>query len=189
MPTLSLAYDCASRIGGNLKLFYAVAALAVLTGTDLIQAKADNAHAASGPSCDAGGILYPMALSSEQKAAADARFTKLCIESSGPLVDSGDSRLKHDLTLPGRAISPNMLDLYPPTARSGPSGLEGTIWVSYVVETDGRTSSASVIKSSGNAQLDKAAIKYVERSKHQSPGYMGFTPIRVYTYMRVYLKF
>jgi TonB family protein len=170
-------------VGSTFKLSYAVAALAVLPGGSFMRAKADDAPAASSPSCEIGEPLNRLALSPEQLVASGAMFMKLCRESGGAIVNGDDSRLVHDLTLPGKIMGPGSRDFYPPI--SARHGEQGTILVSFVVETDARTSSAVVLESSRNARLDKAALEFVASLTFKSPAYRGFTPVRMYSVLRV----
>ena len=52
---------------------------------------------------------------------------------------------------------------YPSAARK--AGVEGTVTVGLVIEVDGRVSSAWVESSSGNGELDQAAVSAVQRWK------------------------
>ena len=175
-----------NRKGSTLKPFYAVAALTVWVSTNAIGAKADDAAASSGPSCEVGDPLNTVRLSPAQLAASGALFMKLCMESSGALVNGDDSRLVHSLTQPGKYSGHGPQDFYPATAIR--LGQEGRIFVAFVVEIDGRTSSATVIKSSGYPRLDDAALQWIRNVTYESPAYLDFTPARMYKVMYVDFK-
>lgn len=166
----------------NVKPFYAVAALAVLAGSSMNLAKADDAPATSGPSCNVGEPRPVMDFSAAQMAARNALFMKLCTASNGALVNGDDSQLAHNLTMPAMHIGPSASDLYPEGASRGQ---QRTVFVAFVVELDGRTSLATVIKSSGSSRLDAAAVEFVKQLSYKSPAYLDFTPVRMFTSMRV----
>jgi TonB family protein len=167
-----------------LKSICAVAALMVLGTTNFNPAMADDTAASSGPSCDAGEPVNAAKLSPEFLAARAARFMKLCVASHGALVDDDDSRLIHTLTKPRRLTGPGPLTIVPTMAQHGVEG-NVTIYVSYVVETDGRISSGAVLTSSGFKEVDAAAVKWINSVKFESPGYLDFTPVRVFAVMRI----
>lgn len=166
-----------------MKPFYVVAALAVLAGTHLNRAITDDAPAASGPSCEIPEPRNSMHLRPEVVAASAARFMNLCMETNVALVYAGDSRLVHNITIPGKLIGRGPDDFYPPAAKE--LGQHGTVSLSYVVEIDGRTSLSAILKSSGFHALDDAALKFVRNISYKSPAYLDSTPVRFYTIMRV----
>jgi TonB family protein len=103
------------------------------------------------------------------------------------LVNGDDSRLIHDITLPEKARRQrDPGDFYPIAANK--QGLEGWVLVSYVVEADGRTSWAGVLRSSGSPLFDDAALEYVKSVTYESPAYLGFTRVRIYLVMPVVFK-
>jgi TonB family protein len=166
-----------------LNPFYAVAALALLASVHSIPANANDVPTASAPSCEISEPLNPSHLSPELLAARGATFMKVCTESNGELIDTYDSRLVHNLTQPGKMIGPIPTDFYP--AESIKRDEQGTIYISCVVETNGRTSSVAVLKSSRIVRLDKTALKWAKVVVFSSPAYLDFTPIRVFTVLRV----
>jgi hypothetical protein len=78
----------------------------------------------------------------------------LCVESNGALVYAGDSRLVHNITRPGKLIGRGIDNFYSPTARE--FGQHGLVFLSYVVEIDGRTSLPAILKS----HLDSAPVRF-----------------------------
>jgi len=169
--------------GSTLKTYCAVAAFALSAGTYCGPAMADDAPASSGPSCEIGEQLPMKDLSPKQIAAKDALFMKLCMESNGALVNGDDLRLVHNLTKPGKFTGRGAHEFYPSDAEI--RGQRGSIFVTYVVEIDGRTTSPTVIRSSGYTQLDKAALEFIGNITYKSPAYLDFTPVRIYTAMIV----
>ena len=66
---------------------------------------------------------------------------------------------------------------YPDMART--AGIEGQTVVEALVGTDGTVSDARVLKSSGNASLDQAAVEAAMRSTF-TPAYQRDKPVRVW---------
>jgi TonB family protein len=84
---------------------------------------------------------------------------------------------KHVSTLADRSV-PEMISgrrapKYPESARE--KGIEGTVSVEYTISTDGDVTGVSVSSSSGNSQLDDAAMDAV-RGRRYHPAVQGGIP-------------
>jgi TonB family protein len=185
-PFSGIEFRATRRGAKNLKPFYAVAVLAVMSGTNVVRAIADDAPAASSPSCEFDESHNMKALSPVQNAANRARFMELCVQSNGTLINGINPLLAHNLTMPTNIVGRGPQEFYPPVAQM--QGKQGTIWLAYVVETDGRITSPAVIKSSGNSLLDDAALKFIRNITYKSPAYVDFMPVRLYSAMSVVFK-
>jgi TonB family protein len=155
-------------------------------GASPIRGKADAApasspSAASGPLCEIPDADISSEFASDIVAASVARFMKLCMESNGALIYGDDHRLVHGITIPGKLLGPGMEKFYPATSLL--LRQSRTTIVSYVVETDGRITSAAILKSSGYRLLDEASLNFVAHLSNASPAYLDFTPVRFYTVM------
>ena len=64
---------------------------------------------------------------------------------------------------------------YPESARE--AGIEGRVILSGIVEKDGSVSHISVVKSSGNSEMDDAAIAAFQQFQFE-PGKVDGTPVR-----------
>jgi TonB family protein len=145
---------------------------------------ADGVPTTSSNSCELGEQLNTYGLSPEHLAASGALFMKMCAESRDALVNSDDKQLQHDLTAPGKLVRQHGLrDFYPRTAMN--LGQEGAVVVAYIVETDGRVTWAVVLKSSGKPGLDEAAVEWTKSLVYESPAYLGFMPVRMYSVTHV----
>ncbi len=84
---------------------------------------------------------------------------------------------KHISTLADRAepelISGPKRPKYPPSARD--QGIEGSVTVEYTINTEGNVVGVKVTKSSGNSDLDRAAIETVGSRKYK-PAVQGGIP-------------
>ena len=70
---------------------------------------------------------------------------------------------------------------YPPESKE--SGSQGTVVLSFTLETDGSMGAVFVLQTSGDRALDREAVRVVSRSPAWSPGIMDGRPIRVtYTF-------
>lgn len=73
---------------------------------------------------------------------------------------------------------------YPPNAQR--MGIEGTVIVAFVVNTDGTTTDIEILRSVGGG-CDEEVIRIVQGSPKWTPGMQGGTPVR--TRMRLPLRF
>lgn len=156
----------------------------MLVAANVNLAKADDAPQSSAPSCKFGEPENTEELTSEVLAASDARFMKLCIESRGALVNGDDTRLVHNLTQPGRSVGPSPRTILP-TVLLHAIARKLRIYLSYVVETDGQVSSAAILQSCGFQDVDAAAVRWANSMKRESPAYLDFTRVRMYSVMRL----
>src|SRR5580704_48401 len=94
----------------------AFAALVVLASTGVICAYADDAPAASGPSCEFDESRNMKALSAVENAANRARFMELCKQSNGTLVNGINPLLAHNLTMPEHVVGHGLQEFFPHSA-------------------------------------------------------------------------
>jgi TonB family protein len=163
---------------------YVGAALMMLAGTHVTCANADNAPGAFRfQPCDSSMPDHLKGLSSEELAASNARFMKLCTESSGPLINGNDPRISHRLTRPRSLIGRGLHEFYPRDMQI--HGQQATLFISYVLEIDGRPTSPAIVKSSGRSQFDDAALKWISNIVFKPPAQLDSMPVRMYAVMRV----
>jgi TonB family protein len=105
-------------------------------------------------------------------------FKNICTQVHGEIVNMIAPDVRSHLSLIGKAILPVGQDFYPHEAIR--SGRKGRIHVAFVLETDGQVSWAAVVGSSGDQQLDGAAIKLVKAIRYSSPAFWDFTPVRMF---------
>ena len=74
---------------------------------------------------------------------------------------------------------------YPPSAAE--EGIEGTVRLKVLVTESGEVSRVSVVQSSGDERLDRAATDWVRRWKYL-PAVQDGTPRAVETYAKVTFK-
>lgn len=66
---------------------------------------------------------------------------------------------------------------YPPALKA--AGVQGKVYVQFIVEKDGSISNIKVRRSSNNAELDQEAIKVIEKMPRWTPGSMRGKKVRV----------
>jgi len=74
---------------------------------------------------------------------------------------------------PPRLISGRKAPKYPASARD--QGIEGSVTVEYTINTEGKVVGVKVVSSSGNSDLDRAAVETVESRKYK-PAMQGGIP-------------
>lgn len=78
--------------------------------------------------------------------------------------------------------------IYPEQARK--LGIQGIVFVSYVVNTDGSIGDVEVVKGKGaHPLLDRAAVDCVKQMPAMTPGYMDGTPVKVKMAQRIKFAF
>jgi TonB family protein len=164
------------RRGSTVKAFYAVAVLAVLASARINHAVADDASGPSVSSCAYGEPSQETALSAEVAELSRVLFMKLCAQFNGVLITKGSSQSGH-LKLPGRITGAPIEDFYPPL--SVRLHETGTAVLGLVVESDGRISFVTLLKSTGYAALDNAALAWASHVRFRTPAYLDSIPVRV----------
>jgi TonB family protein len=71
---------------------------------------------------------------------------------------------------------------YPRLARQ--AGLEGTVWVQALVDSEGKVRKAQVARSSGTAALDEAAVEAAHKNRFK-PGIQNGRPVAVWVTYKV----
>lgn len=155
----------------------------LLAGAPFMCANADDAPASSGPSCEGGEARNLKGLSQEELAASNARFMRLCMEGNGELINENDPRISHRITRPKSLIGRGLNEYYPRDMEI--HGQQASLFISYVLEIDGRPTSPAIVKSSGSSEFDDAALKWISGIVFKPPARLDGMPIRMYSVMRV----
>lgn len=113
-------------------------------------------------------------------AVRDHFFTSMCGAGKGELYDFLDPSLKGRIVAPKKMHSTHKGDYYPDSARR--QHHEGTTIAAYVVGIDGNVSDVSVIKSSGYAELDQAAVSAINSMHFEQPAELDGNAVRVILY-------
>ncbi|NVK04298.1 MAG: energy transducer TonB [Flavobacteriia bacterium] len=89
---------------------------------------------------------------------------------------SQDEIMKCFQTFVSRHISENFE--YPEDAREG--GLEGRVWLRFIVEADGSISNVEVVRTSGVASIDAEGVRVLQSlPKLSAPGYLDGRAVRM----------
>ena len=64
-------------------------------------------------------------------------------------------------------------------AKAMEKGIQGRVFCQFVVEKDGRVSNIQVVRTSGDASLDKEAVRVISSMPKWNPGIQQGKPVRV----------
>jgi TonB family protein len=116
----------------------------------------------------------------DELAARDAFLEKVCGGANGNIYHVNDPAFGDRLKEP-HGGTPDNSKIYSDRARR--MGLEGTMVLAFVVETDGSIRQAAVMRSTGHDLLDEAGVEFIEKQKFKFPATLDGQPVRMLYYL------
>jgi len=125
--------------------------------------------------CSAVSSKIPSQFSDAALANLNKFLDRICDAANGDIYAANHPELKGRLEEPSGGVL-NKDDIYPEKAKR--KGLEGTVVLALVVETDGSIRNAVAIESSGYELLDEAAISWNKKNRFDNPARLDGKAVR-----------